>query len=314
MLTEAPTWVHAAQAVLDSAAVGADVELETLVQEKVYRPRQPSHAGFTCTKCPNPLRPLPDCVCEPYNGPVGYTEGYDDTPSIEGGCRPCQFYGLDGFIPAVGCGLPIVYTSRCPDCQRGIKRWMKGKKISADIEMLRSLDDAVSAAFVTLTIPNVLLSPPIHHSDVVREIRRLKTEVAKWRRTSGVGDHFIGGFDFYEVTGCDFVAGTLDGVTEGEISLNVHHHGVWVQGGFWKQAEMQEAWGRGIVHIKRVASTKQALRYLTSYAGKEPVRGVRTQERWGCCRGTVLSALRESVRQRETDASDARDASDSDVE
>jgi hypothetical protein len=194
------------------------------------------------------------------------------------------------YIPTV---WETVYTARCTNCATSMKRWLRSQRDWEDIATVAAnAPGNPSVVFVTLTMPNTLCSAEDAEARQ-NAVRAFKREVSRWRRSVGVSGHFLGGFDYYEQTE---TADPLspDGESHGStVSLNSHHHGVWVMSRYWDQSQMQDSWGRGIVHIKKVRNPKQALRYVTKYVSKQSMRGVRTRERWGLCRGTALSALRQ---------------------
>lgn len=181
-----------------------------------------------------------------------------------------------------------------------MKRWRRGKQDVDDIQAVawarQYRGRSWRLVFLTLTMPNAPAGAVLED-----EVRSFKRQVASWRRTVGVKDHFLGGFDYYEVT-----------ENEEDDSMNVHMHGVWVMSAWWDQARLQDSWGRGIAHIKTVKGARNAVRYVTAYLSKQPIPGVRTRERWGRCRGAALSAIHGLRQTALTEWSDADDASDSD--
>lgn len=268
----------------------ADAALGALTQEKgtkvPERPRRPSYlAGFTCPKCPHPYRPLPWCICEPLEPPEGYQAGWDPGTGHE---------------PLCACEKPTRYTERCNTCAARIKKWMRGKKDVEDVQAVAWAREYAGRSwrlvFLTLTTPNAAAGAVLED-----EVRSFKRQVASWRRTVGVKNHFLGGFDYYEVT-----------ENQDDGSMNVHMHGVWVMSSWWDQARLQDSWGRGIAHIKTVKGARSAIRYVTAYLGKAPIPGVRTRERWGRCRGDALSAIHALRQTVVTASSDAGDAAASD--
>jgi len=131
-------------------------------------------------------------------------------------------------------------------------------------------------AFVTMTIPNVAKEGKI----LADEARALKKKVADFRRRSEFGKHCLGGIDVVEQT-------------ESESEWNIHHHGIWVLEKSWKQKEFQDTWGEGVVHISKVRKPHAVLRYLTAYAAKDPIKGVRCLETFGAVRGAAWNAIEE---------------------
>jgi len=151
-------------------------------------------------------------------------------------------------------------------------------------------------AFVTMTMPNVAAG-----EDLAGEARKLKKKITNFRRRSSCGAHVLGGIDVVENT----VA--ADG------SWNLHHHGIWVMDKYWSQEQLQETWGHGIVHIEKVRKSHAVMRYLVSYATKEPIKGVRCLETFGAARGAAWSAVEEYVQRRKSVPGDAEHASEEDA-
>lgn len=215
-----------------------------------------SNAGFTCKDCPNPRRPY-QTVGEPiYTG--------KNARRVE---------------PPVW-----VYTKRCTDCERGIKRWLNGRSMAERaIRVATTLPEAKRVAMVTLTAPNY----PQDLSEA-EAIRTFKKEVANWRRTQGVLKHSAGGIDYYEVT-----TNPKDG------SRNAHCHGLWVMTSWYDQKQMTQDWARGHVWIEEIKNPRRAAYYCTSYGSKDPVSGVRTKETWGACRGKAYSQIEDIASERD---------------
>lgn len=249
--------------------------LGPLTQEKGHSgsSRPPWLAGFTCGKCPQPMRP--------------YEERAGSTCSFLAWCwQTCSFVEVSEWVPFVPTLWETRYTERCTPCATSMKRWLRSQRDWEDIATVSAnAPGTPRVVFVTLTMPNSACEADDTEARQ-NAVRAFKSEVAKWRRSAGVSDHFLGGFDYYEQT---------EKPEGARVSLNTHHHGVWVMRSYWPQAAMQDSWGRGIVHIREVKSPKTALRYVAKYANKQSMAGVRTRERWGSCRGSALTALREST-------------------
>jgi len=255
---ETPSWVE--------AALCCDVELIPLNQEKeevseieydfTIGPEGrgwsagENVAGFTCEECPNPHRP----VSAVRTGDSTFRGKEQKPVKTEG----------------------WVYTKRCTDCERKIKRWQNGRAMAERAITVAGVHpEAVRVAFVTLTAPNY--DSALSEAEATR---LFKKEVSDWRRTVGVEEHVLGGIDYFECT-----TNPDDG------SRNAHCHGVWVMRSYWKQSEMLSSWGRGGVRIEECREPKRAAYYCTGYGSKSPVSGVRCKETWGACRGKAYSEL-----------------------
>jgi len=257
--TGGPAWVESAKLVLNFP----DVELDTHRQEKV-------EAGFTCAMCPNPHRSHHGCVCEPFIGPSQYPAGYDD------GTSPLACKGRSWDNEARGCGLPLKHTLRCRECNTRMKRWVRSKNYEERILTANSVIPESFVAFVTMTIPNI----PKEGKTLANEARGLKKLVGAFRRRQEFEKHVLGGIDVVEST------------DKGD-EWNLHHHGIWIMEKSWKQSEFEETWGGGIVHIQKVRKPHAVLRYLTAYAAKDPIKGVRCLETFGAVRGAAWNAIEE---------------------
>jgi len=241
---EMPQWARAGVGVehvelVPLTQVKEEVELE---YERVWHAGE-NIAGFTCDECPNPNRPVSAVR-------TGETE-------------------FVGKKQKRVMKTTWVYTKRCSECEKKIKRWQSGQKMAERVILVaQACPEATRVAFVTLTLPN-------YDSSVgeAAAVRAMKKEVARWRRTSGFV-HTVGGVDYFECT-----------VNEGDGSLNAHCHGVWVMADFWAQSEMLKSWARGGVRINECKNPRKAAYYCTSYGSKSPVEGVRCKETWGACRG-----------------------------
>ena len=248
-----------------------DVELDTLRQEKSVWT-----AGYTCVECPNPTRGVEVCVCTPPEPPEGdYPHGWDRTPILEEGCT---------------CGTPIRWTVRCTPCNTKMKRWVRNRKLESRIRTpLEYLEtdksSQVFVAFLTLTIPNIPESP--ERGSLPDEVRSLKRRVASFRRRKKFDEKIVGGIDVFENT------------VRPNGDWNIHHHGIWLMNGYWNQAELQEAWGFR-VRIEKVRKDHAVLTYLTSYAAKQPIDGVRCLETFGVSRGAAFTAIEEYARRART--------------
>ena len=312
----------------------------TYTREESEPLRDPYTAGFTCDKCPQPMRP--------YEQLAGSTTSF-----LAWDWSTLSFVECEEWVPFNPPVYETRYTERCTTCATRMKRWLRAQRDLEDIHTVSAFaPNTPLVAFVTLTMPNLLI---VDGCDRCRQdaVRAFKRQVATWRRTSGVKTHVHGGFDYYEQTETIYRASELeskelreslteplarcphrDTSTLGSrssstsrrlqdsasgidldsqssiLSLNTHHHGVWVMSSRWPQAAMQDSWRRGIVHIKKIRNVRSALRYVTKYATKQNMDGVRTRERWGSCRGSALSAIRESMSAQGTESFAVDDASD----
>ena len=178
------------------------------------------------------------------------------------------------------------YTKRCRECSRKMRDWSRNQKHAEEAE-IASICYEKGISFVTLTSPNMVGCP-------LASIRKFKTMVADYRRRFPT-DCVAGGRDYYEWT-----THPDDRAWSSPIVHNVHMHGVWVMD-YWAQDDMQENWGHGIVHLKRIEGTSKAVAYATKYAGKADVKGIRLKEGFGCLYGSVKRAMlgAYAVRQEE---------------
>jgi len=174
-----------------------------------------------------------------------------------------------------------LYTKRCRECNTRMKRWVRAKNHEKRILDVKDFfgEDAF-IAFVTMTIPNIPQSPDrLSEAD---EARLLKRRVASFRRRKGFAKMVQGGIDVVENT------------VRPDGSWNMHHHGIWVMTDYWNQADFQNEWGYR-VHIEKVRKPHAVLRYLTAYATKEPIEGVRCLETFRASRGAAYAAIEESL-------------------
>jgi hypothetical protein len=176
-------------------------------------------------------------------------------------------------------------------------------------------------SFVTLTFPNWKNDSG---ESIYQKVRWFKKKVASFREIARTGldksGYVDGGWDSYEWTNPDHA------------EYNLHHHGLWVMS-YWKQKELQKAWQdhlgleTAIVHIKRMgdryyskkqkkwikpSSEADCVFYMTKYAAKEDVKGIRLTESFGLCRGkeyaNVVKELPLLQRNRLKHAEDVADS------
>ena len=175
------------------------------------------------------------------------------------------------------------YTQRCTECSRKMKRWQRGQN-DAQLAQIASECYEQGVSFVTLTLPNMV-------GDILANVRELKRKISTFRQAFPE-DTISGGKDYYEWT-----IHPDDRAWSHPIVANVHMHGIWVMD-YWKQSEMQDAWGHGIVHVKR-AKSRDAVRYATKYAGKADVKGIRLKESFGCLYGSAKRAMLNAYQARQ---------------
>lgn len=178
------------------------------------------------------------------------------------------------------------YTQRCRECSRKMRDWSRNQKHAKEAAIASECFEK-GISFVTLTLPNMV-------GDVFENVKEFKRHVAAFRRRFP-RDCIAGGRDYYEWT-----MHPDDRAWSNPIVQNVHMHGVWIMD-YWRQREMQEEWGLGIVHLKRLKSTASAVAYATKYANKADVKGIRLKEGFGCLYGSARRAMlgAYAVRQEE---------------
>ena len=179
------------------------------------------------------------------------------------------------------------YTKRCKTCNAAMCRWTRNRRLEERIKIpLEHLSqDGCFVAFVTLTIPNVPESPA--RASLVDEVRSLKRRVASFRRIKRFEETIVGGIDVFENT------------IRPNGDWNIHHHGIWLMTKYWNQSDLQDDWGHR-VRIEKVRRPHAVLKYLTSYATKEPIEGVRCLETFGVSRGAAFTAIAEYARRPKT--------------
>ena len=180
------------------------------------------------------------------------------------------------------------YTQRCTECSRKMKRWQRGQQ-DAEQAQIASICYEQGISFVTLTLPNMV-------GRATDSVRTFKRHVADFRKRFPE-DVISGGKDYYEWT-----THPDDRAWSEPIVHNVHMHGVWIMD-YWSQAEFQNSWSLGIVHVKRLKKSRDAVRYATKYAGKQDVSGIRLKEGFGCLYGSAKRAMLEAYQHRLADES-----------
>lgn len=259
-----PEWVKSAELL----PMSEDVELGTLRQEKE------NLAGFTCSKCPNPRRAIERCICEPSEALKGYPWGYD-TGKTSFDCRRFTNYNS-----SIGCGVPMSYTKRCKTCNTQMKKWVRTRRLEERILVPSEFWKQSFVAFVTMTTMNIQDKPS--RGDLQEEVRTFKKKVAGFRRKKEFKKRILGGIDVFENT------------VRPNGDWNIHHHGIWIMQGYWNQREFQEEWGHR-VRIEKVRKSHAVLKYLTNYATKDSIEGVRCLETFGASRGAAFAAVEESA-------------------
>lgn len=233
-------------------------------------------AGHTCDECPSPQRAYSEWVKE---------HSKDSSHWV---CR-------------------TQYTERCTECNRKMRRWSRARR-DADEAQIASECYSQGISFVTLTLPNMMVrgfsttpaggggcngkSPDTIGRAPISSIRELKRRVASFRKRFPE-DLISGGIDNYEWT-----VHPDDAAWSQPLVHNVHMHGIWVMD-YWKQAEFQDRWGEGIVHVKRLKSAEGAVRYATKYASKSDVKGIRLKDKFGCLYGRARRAMLDAYAVRQ---------------
>lgn len=180
------------------------------------------------------------------------------------------------------------YTQRCTECGRKARAYSRNMKHAEEAE-IASICYEKPISFVTLTLPNMVGCP-------LASIREFKTMVSDYRKRFPM-DCVAGGRDYYEWT-----THPDDRAWSTPLVHNVHMHGVWIMD-FWKQSEMQDTWGHGIVHVKRIKTSANAVAYATKYCTKDDVKGIRMKEGFGCLYGRAKRALLHAYQVRQADES-----------
>jgi hypothetical protein len=171
-----------------------------------------------------------------------------------------------------------------------MKRWTRSKGYEKRILTVNDILPDSFIAFVTMTIPNITKEG----KKLADEARTLKGLVSAFRRHQAFEKHVLGGLDVVEAT-----------ESKDESEWNLHHHGIWVMEKSWNQTDFQADWKHGIVHIQKVRKPHAVLRYLTAYAAKDPIKGVRCLETFGAARGAAWNAIEEYAAQQKSSHVDA---------
>lgn len=260
-----PPWVHAAE----------DAVLCTLRQEKKVQPPERALAWWTCDACPQPRRWLHGLIWNTVHSvpnSVGASR-YDVPHEITSGneWELAYQYPHEGF--------EFLVVKRCKRCERMRARHHRAKRSLGAVLDEQILRMGTSARMVTLTVPNEdipITNGVIDPEDLARLVRELKSKMYKFSRTVAYQDKVLGAVEFYEQTLTPSEAGEA-------LSVNTHIHAIWL-GDYWKQDELQEAWG-GIVHITRPRGVRAVMKYISKYVTKDPVEGTRAKETRGVLRG-----------------------------
>lgn len=300
-MTDLPAW---ARACLD--VVGLDLD-----NNRSNGPQGAENAKLSASPEWKKLGPLTQEKGDPFWGSLQNSAWTirDATPLAGFTCQGCpqperyysyteRVYSKDGVRDVT----VHKYTQRCTECSRKMKRWQRGQR-DAEMALIGSEMYKQGISFVTLTKRE-------KQGDCLGLVRQFKKDVAEFRKKFP-DDVVSGGKDYYEWT-----LHPDDKAWSNPIVWNVHCHGVWVMD-FWKQSEMQDTWGHGIVHIKRAGwrkgsdgrwrqeadEVKDTTWYCTKYAGKADVKGIRLKEGFGCLYGSAKRALLEASQVKHHDES-----------
>ncbi len=239
-----PSWIIAAERVQS-----VNAELGTLRQEKRRT------AWFTCEYCPQPYRWLEDSAA--------IVIGTANSPRVPGDDRKVKWQWLG--------------IKRCKPCARKRARHHRakrdlGKLLEKQMETMGS-----SARFVTLTEPNRRVEfqdGVLDEQAMANEVRRFKKQIYDFTRRKEWEQKVVGAVSFIEQTY------TID---EDGVDVNTHAHLVML-GKYWKQKDLQSAWGHGIVDISKPKSRHRVMKYISKYVTKDDVKGVRCKEKYGVMR------------------------------
>ena len=80
--------------------------------------------------------------------------------------------------------------------------------------------------------------------------------------------------------------------------FNVHYHGLWV-GDYWEHSQLLKAWGNGGARISAVGSRRKRLNYCISYAKKQDMLGIRSQQLTGCLYGPAYVEIESALKRAE---------------
>lgn len=258
-----------------SEPTSPNVELCTLIQEK--RKLAFSPAGFTCDKCPQPLKSFTMSI-----GLYEPQKAWYRLDMPEGGMT---FYPSGHHTTC--------WTKRCKECNTKITRWSRNNRLIKFVQDVSDIGLGVCMAFTTLTRPN-------HEWDGDEEKLRddlldFKKEITKFLRTKNMKEKVLGGFNFFEQT------------YSKENGINSHCHGIWIMADYYDQKQLSKDF-RGRCDIRKIKSKKKMIRYATKYSSKGHIHDIRTKESFGVCRGSARTALELELAQMRDAQNSVRDA------
>ena len=252
-----------------------NVELCTLIQEK--RKLAFSPAGFTCNKCPQPLKSFTMSI-----GLYEPKKAWYRLDMPEGGI---SFYP-SGYHSTC-------WTKRCKDCNTKITRWSRNNRLVKFVEEVSEIGLGVCMAFVTLTRPNNKWDGT--EESLRDDLLDFKKEIAKFSRTKKLREKVLGGFNFFEQT------------YSHDHGINSHCHGIWIMADYYDQKQLSEDF-RGRCDIRKITSKKKMVRYATKYSSKGHIHDIRTKESFGVCRGSARTALELELAQMKDAQNSVQDA------
>ena len=205
-------------------------------------------AWFTCEYCPQPLRWVGESL-------------------------PLRKEGILGW--------EWVGVKRCRPCNRKRARHHRAKRDLSEMLEKQIEHMGTSARFVTLTEPNTrieFVDGTVPDQAMADEVRRFKKQIYDFTRRDSWKNKVVGAISFIEQT---------YHVDEAGVDVNTHAHLV-ILGSYWKQKELQEDWGHGIVDISKPKNKRAVMKYISKYVTKDDVKGVRCKEKYGIMRGRAV--------------------------
>jgi len=226
-------------------------------------------------------------------GPL--TSLYHRYPAFRKGttCPQCP-QPLWGFPEAFG------YLKRCTSCNTRATRFRRaiarGDRIDNAQRHLKK-----STRWVTLTVPN--------YDDPLEGLAHMKKLYRNFRQQKEFKQRVAGTLDFWEWTmhrtyhslPPQWMWGGDDVQSEAhhhDKEYNVHYHGLWV-GDYWKHSKLLDCWRHGGARISAVGSRRKRLNYCISYAKKQDMLGIRSQQLTGCLYGRVYVEIESALRRAE---------------
>lgn len=255
-LTE-PAWATNAQTVINNAR--SDVHSRTLEQDKPphrcwcgkrkRKGRCKKHAGFTCSSCLEPRRPIH--------------------------WKSRVYKKLNKYI---GTFWHSIYTDRCKSCNNKKRRNVTSRKAFHRIHQQTVNQPGLFTWFITLTKPNIVGvdvdAPSILAADKdlwIEDFHRFRRRQV-WKQT------FTGGYWFYEVTTRQAnekvfsKSGEYLRTTQ-EPEINGHLHILANAEGRIPMKELAQAWGSR-ADFRKPKSPNQIVYYLKGYLNKCSTDGV----------------------------------------